>query len=68
MSRESKNEYQTNLELVDDRTEKDRFREEALRKLAPPSAEVRAAIAAAKARIKKPTVFRRVVRFLRGSR
>lgn len=68
MPRESKNEYRTNLELVDDRTEKERFREEALRKLAPPSAEVRAAIAAAKARIKKPTVFRRVVRFLRGSR
>lgn len=68
MPRESKNEYRTNLELVDDQTEKERFREEALRKLAPPSAEVRAAIAAAKARAKKPTVFRRVVRFLRGSR
>ncbi len=41
MSRKSKNEYRTHLELVDQRTEDQRWQEEALLKLAPSPASAR---------------------------
>lgn len=69
MSRESKNDYRTNLELVDQRTEDQRWREEALRKLAPVPGQ-REALEAFRQRqqAQKRGKFKRVLRFLRGGR
>lgn len=69
MSRESKNDYRTNLELVDQRTEDQRWREEALEKPAPRPGQ-REALKAFRQRqqAQKKGRFKRVLRFLRGGR
>lgn len=69
MSRESKNDYRTHLELVDQCTEDQRWREEALRKLAPKPGQ-REALEAFRQRqqAQKKGRFKRVLRFLRGGR
>lgn len=69
MSRKSKNEYRTHLELVDQRTEDQRWQEEALLKLAPKPGQ-REALEAFRQRqqAEKKGKFKRVLRFLRGGR
>lgn len=69
MYRKSKNGYQTHLELIDQRTEDQRWREEALRKLAPKPGQ-REALEAFRQRqqAKRAGPFKRVLRFLRGQR
>lgn len=65
----SKNERTANFELVDQRTEDQRWREEALRKLAPKPGQ-REALEAFRQRqqAQKKGRFKRVLRFLRGGR
>lgn len=69
MPRKSTNEYRTNLELVNQRTEDQRWQEEALRKLAPVPGQ-REALEAFRQRqqAQKKGKFKRVLRFLRGGR
>lgn len=69
MSRKSKNEYRTRLELVDQRTEDQRWQEEALLKLAPKPGQ-REALEAFRQRqqARRAGPFKRVLRFLRGKR
>lgn len=65
----SRNERTANFELVDQRTEDQRWREEALRKLAPKPGQ-REALEAFRQRqqAQKKGGFKRVLRFLRGGR
>lgn len=65
----SRNERTANFELVDQRTEDQRWREEALRKLAPKPGQ-REALEAFRQRqqAQKKGRFKRVLRFLRGGR
>lgn len=65
----SRNERTANLELVDQRTEDQRWQEEALRKLAPKPGQ-REALEAFRQRqqAKRVGPFKRVLRFLRGRR
>lgn len=64
-----KNERTTNFELVDQRTEDQRWRDEATRKLAPIPGQ-REVVEAMRRRRQAERVgpFRRVLRFLRGKR
>ena len=65
----SRNERTANFELVDQRTEDQRWREEALEKLAPKPGQ-REALKAFRQRqqAQKKGRFKRVLRFLRGGR
>ncbi|ANT45300.1 hypothetical protein Xoosp2_78 [Xanthomonas phage Xoo-sp2] len=65
----SRNERTANFELVDQRTEDQRWREEALEKLAPKPGQ-REALEAYRQRqqTKRAGPFKRVLRFLRGRR
>jgi len=65
----SRNERTANLELVDQRTEDQRWQEEALQKLAPKPGQ-REALEAFRQRqqAKRVGPFKRVLRFLRGRR
>lgn len=65
----SRNERTANFELVDQRTEDQRWREEALEKLAPKPGQ-REALEAFRQRqqAKRVGPFKRVLRFLRGRR
>lgn len=65
----SRNERTANLELVDQRTEDQRWREEAARRLAPVPGQ-REALEAFRQRqqAQKKGKFKRVLRFLRGGR
>lgn len=65
----SRNERTANLELVNQRTEDQRWREEALEKLAPKPGQ-REALEAFRQRqqAKRAGPFKRVLRFLRGKR
>lgn len=65
----SRNERTANLELVDQRNEEERWREEAARRLAPVPGQ-REALEAFRQRqqAQKKGKFKRVLRFLRGGR